>query len=90
MLPLPWPVAPPENTTQAAAVLASHVQSRVVVTVNAPVPPPAGMLADGVSTETVHLLDDGAVIDTSVELQATENAAMATTPTTIGNEVRNV
>jgi hypothetical protein len=46
------------------------------------------MLADGVSTETVHLLDDGAVIDTSVELHATDNAVMATATTEVGNDDR--
>jgi hypothetical protein len=57
------------NAIHATVVDASQVQSRVVVTVKVPVPPAAGaVLSDG-SAVTWHLVDDGALTETSDELQ---------------------
>jgi len=68
--PLPWPVVSPVNVTQAAALAASHVQSRVVVTVRVPLPPVAGIIGGELSTVTWHFDDEGPVTDRSAELQA--------------------
>jgi hypothetical protein len=63
------------------ALAASHVQSRVVVTVTVPVPPEAGIIVEGeLSTVTWHFDDEGAVTDRSAELQAAApNASMPAT-----------
>jgi len=60
----------PVNDTHAAALAASHVQSRVVVTLSVPVPPVAGTVDGELSTVTWHLDDEGAVTERSAELQA--------------------
>jgi hypothetical protein len=57
-------------TTHVAAVDASHVQSRVVVTVSVPEAPAAGTVAIELSTDTWHLAVVGALTDRSDELHA--------------------
>jgi regulatory protein len=70
MLALPWPVASPVSCTHVELLVADHVQSRVVLTVSVPVPPPEGMLAVmEFATETWHFATLGDVTPRVLEVQ---------------------
>lgn len=51
-VPSPWPVAPDVIEIHGAAVVATHVQSRLVVTVAVPVAPANGAVCSKLETET--------------------------------------
>lgn len=69
MSALPCPFLVPVISIHGAPLDASHVQSRVVVTWSMPVAPAAGALSSELPTPTWHLVLDGALTESSVELQ---------------------
>jgi hypothetical protein len=75
--PLPCPLVSAVSVSHGDALVALQVQSRVVVTVNAPEPPVAATLCGAPPTDTSHLVEDGPLTDRSVELQAKAAAASA-------------
>lgn len=69
-------------TIHGEALLASHTQSRVVVTLTVPLAPVAGADSSELLIDTAHLGVEGALTDRSLELQP------ASTATTSGNDAR--
>ena len=75
-VPLPCPLPAEVRAIQFTPLDASHVQSRVVVIVSEPLPPPAGAVAIELSTETEHFGVLGDVVEIVVA-RPHDPAAMA-------------
>lgn len=75
---LPCPLVSPDSGAHAALLVAVHEQSRFVVMVSAPVAPPAAtFVASEFSTETWHLVDDGAVTPIELDVQESTSSGKA-------------
>jgi len=66
----PCPPRAPGTETQAGTAVMDHVQSLVVVTLTAPVPPDGPNEAGVLASASWHLVAVGAVIDVSTDVQA--------------------